>query len=715
MMRKKLMTGVIASALAASMALPTFAATNPNSVIDTTKKGTLTIHKLIENDGLNVEADGQVNAGESRLPVGNVEFSYVKIADLVNVAGKLDGTGETAVGMYYRPTDKFDAFVAAVGFTPTPIEIGGVKYYTTESVETIMKQALTTENEMAINSYVDANAGAQAFTAADGSLTFANMDLGLYVVAETDITFHDGIAGNSTSDANDTFKIEAIDAHGTTTEHTYAYGQVYHESVNPEAPVVETPAAPFMVSLPTTNTAVLNGDAAGSVWQYEVHVYPKNQTTSIFKRIIDPDEVDGAETLRTSEDYQIGDTIEQVIWADVPKLQANYLNGNNDASLPNDLQDNNIADTVNKHTVYKIKDTITDGWTFDTVTKVVIGPRLGQANVNGNNYNTYIPTKANEFDTFTTVLTLGTDYTVVFDANDPHEFEVVFLTDGLAKLDALTEDAQVAVFFESTLNEDAKIGQVIQNMNYPTLTWKNTNTSERAICGNEIYAYTYQLDIKKEGVVDATNVKFVVSRTDTNDIAQAAEKDLTDTVSDLTFLNQDDSIQFVQEAAGIYHVYDAHHDAADSVEVTTINRVDYYTLTPDNTGKLTIKGLDSNTYTFKEVQTEDENNLLKSTFDVEIKAADDAAASLRDGIIASAKVSTEIGDDVDITIGVIDANMSTPNTKNNGIASMQVNNYDAVDLRTGGTGRYMITSVGIVMMVAICAVVVGKKKREENI
>ena len=750
MRKDKLFSGLLAGTMALSAVIPAMAVTTTDSVIDPAKTGKLTIHKLIDNQGNNQEADGLVNPTENRLPVKDVEFSYAKIADLVNVSGATTDGGETAVGFYYKPLANFTDFETALGVTIEKTTIGGETYYTTEAVEAAMRSVLTSETEMAVSQFVNAQADASAagsghiWTDANGTASKDTMDLGLYLIAETDISYHDGAAGNTQAgtagyygknvalDAGK-YVVSSIDAHGQTTTHSYNEGDFYRESTNPEAPVVETAAAPFLVSLPTTNTAVVDGNAPGTVWQYDVDVYPKNQTTQIVKRIVDPDEADGVETLRTSEDFQIGDRIEQVIWADAPILQPNYLNEKDSVNNPGVEDDAETGTAKNKHTKYVISDTMTEGLTVDKVTKVAFGNRVVEAGASGNNnvagssYNSYIALKANEFNGFTAFA--EEDYTVTY-APDKHSFQVELTSTGLAKLDAATTDQQVIVYFDSTMNSNAKIGEVAQNMNYPTLTWKNTNTAERSINGNEVYDYTYQLNIKKEGVKDATNVKFIVDRTDANDVNAATEKNLgdpavtsnTSKIPSITFdlTLADGDVWFVEEAPGVYHVWDntyaiAANDAEGAPETTVINGGTYHTLTPAADGTLIIKGFDSDKYTFKEVQTEDESNLLRSTFTVDIAAADSAdIVDMRDGKVKTATVQTS--DDaapVAITIGVDDVNMPDAG-KNAGIMSMIVNNYDAIDLRTGGAGRMAIYSVGVAMIgVMGIGLIVYKKKKEE--
>ena len=819
------------------------------------------------------------------------------------------------------------AYRDAVRALDTKAEQNGIlKYYTAEGLEQAMQKVITTLGEEKINHWVLENAPTQddaneyssmgfgektgqrseGYTDDHGKVTFSGMDLGLYIVAETDISYHDGYAGawndsaggghinndqmNTYDSAGGTYTITPLDGWNQEDKHTYAEGELYRESYNPEGPVLESLAAPFLVSIPTTNTTdTTNGGTgdntgeAGTVWQYTIDVYPKNQSTGIYKRILDPDEngMEGAssrESLRTSEDYQIGDTISQVIWADAPVLQKNYLYDSSDEGfgdgVSGDVQDRPESNAENRHLGYVISDTMTKGLSFEGVTGVSIIPKyqlsgqnaektiytdgngtivpesaaldhgqlkktvkfyddndqeitkemfedrtgvsassvqykvdidntgtdvgtgttypaksgLNQTDANGVTHyyatrisykqiviasgSASIPTTSDAFDVKAPVtsteggttsviagagetLEAGVDYEVIsdlttqqvslqdFEGNqkvvvpmitdgEHHGFAVKLTEAGLEKLNARTEDSIIVVFFDSILNKDATIGQVYQNMNYPTLNWVNTNSSFREIRGNEVYDYTYELQLQKKGVTDGHHVKFIISRDDNGDFAQSSDKDLTDTVSRVKTYGADDSIRFVKEADGVYHVWgylsgaeesDLAADGAEGgPEVSLVNGTHYYTVTPAEDGKLVLKGLDSNDYTFKEIQTEDENNLLKESFTVSLRAkdntAEDSLSSLRDGRIATATVKTKSGAATDITVGVagvtdgqdIDANTAT----NLGIAAMEVNNFDAIDLRTGGRGTTLLYIIGGLMTASVGAgIMISRKKNNK--
>lgn len=803
-------------------------------------------------------ADAQV-----KLEAANTAASTAETAYNNAVSGNSSATGSLATAEANLNSAKSDyasklaAYNSAVDALDSAAASGGIiKAYNVNTLEAMMVQALATTSEDVINNWVKANkttegAAADGYTDDNGVVCFSGLPLGLYMIAETDISYHDGIAGawndkaeggfinndqmNTYNTKGGTYSITPIDAHDQGIIHEYQYGDMYRESINPEWPVLESLAAPFLVSVPTTNAVdttaedVAAGDQygeAGTVWQYTIDVYPKNQSTAIYKRIVDPDESDNNETLRTSEDYQMGDLIEQIIWAEAPTLQPNYLD------VENPLE-------RNEHLGYVISDTMSEGLTFDKVTKVTIipGAQIKGANddaisyiyydpegnrcsaeealanpgdpVNsalntitkyydaeghevtkevfdsaselnigtyysrtlsykkiiqrGTSYTIPQPTNINQFDIVMDgsadmgiELVAGADYKVVntddeevrltnFDGETQtaiqkgtHGFAVVLTPSGLAKMNARGTDSIVCVYFNSILNKSASIGQATPaNMNFPSLMWVNSNTGIgvdgnifRKINGNEVYDYTYELVLKKEGVKDATNVKFVISRDDPmdgGDINQVQEKDLTDSVSqgygqEERPYDQDDSMRFVEEAPGIYHVWGYlpgenvdEGDSEDAFETTSVNGVTYNTLTPSSDGTLKIKGLDSNDYIFKEIKTEAGKNLLKDTFKVSLRAED----PMRDGRIKTATVSTGSSSPIGITIGAVGTefnDMMPDGIKNLGIASMAVTNYNVVDLRTGGEGTTILYICGIALLAAMGTgiVVAGKKKKSQE-
>ncbi len=97
------------------------------------------------------------------------------------------------------------------------------------------------------------------------------------------------------------FESGPTDANGLATIAKLPVGLYYvTETVYPDN---VTPVVPFLVTMPMTHPTELN------TWLYDVHVYPKNATTTAEKSVDD------------AAGVKIGDTIEWTILGDIPKAQ----------------------------------------------------------------------------------------------------------------------------------------------------------------------------------------------------------------------------------------------------------------------------------------------------------------------------------------------------------------------------------------------------------
>ena len=116
-------------------------------------------------------------------------------------------------------------------------------------------------------------------------------------------------------------------------------------------------------------------------------------------------------------------------------------------------------------------------------------------------------------------------------------------------------------------------------------------------------------------------------------------------------------------------------------------------ISPASNGTLKIKGLDSKTYTFKEVGTQNGYNLLRSTFDVRLTANNPV-----DGNLSKAELIAE-GETINIQAA-------------GGIASLAVVNSKTVTLKTGGVGNTMLYAAGIAVL--MCAFAFGFLVKDEG-
>ena len=233
---------VVALLLAALMALglmtTAFAA---ESTIDPGKKASLNIYKY---DITKASADGAWDAESyvstglhdnavidkmSKYAVQGVEFTYLRVADIAMNNEVVDG--QRQVGMLYGfdNSERSTAVLSAIGVTAADAHKseGGVNYFTSDMLNNKLAAALAanaTTVKNALETAVKNGGVAMTETDATGHTSASDMEQGLYLVVET------RVPENVTSTCN-----------------------------------------PFFVSLPMTTID-------GAAWNYDVTVYPKNQT-----------------------------------------------------------------------------------------------------------------------------------------------------------------------------------------------------------------------------------------------------------------------------------------------------------------------------------------------------------------------------------------------------------------------------------------------------
>ena len=236
---------VLALLLAALMALglmtTAFAATDSAPTIDPSKKASLSIYKYditkASNDGA-WDAESYVSTGLhddavidklSKYAIQGVEFTYLRVADITMNNEVLDGQRTVGVLYGFDGSERSNAVLSAIGLTGADAHKteDDVNYFTSDVLNNKLSTALTA-NATTVKNALEAAAknGGVAMTETDatGHTSASNMEQGLYLVVET------RVPENVTSTCN-----------------------------------------PFFVSLPMTTMD-------GTAWNYDVTVYPKNQT-----------------------------------------------------------------------------------------------------------------------------------------------------------------------------------------------------------------------------------------------------------------------------------------------------------------------------------------------------------------------------------------------------------------------------------------------------
>ena len=232
---------VLAMLMAVVMALSLITTAFAEPTIDTSKKASLSIYKYdittVGKDGA-WDVESYVSTGLhddaavdklSKYTIQGVEFTYLRIADITMNNEVVDGQRTVGVLYGFDTSDRSNAVLSAIGLTgaDTHKTEGGVNYFTSDMLNNKLAAALAA-NATTVKNALEAAVknGGVAMTETDtAGHTFADqMEQGLYLVVET------RVPENVTSTCN-----------------------------------------PFFVSLPMTTID-------GAAWNYDVTVYPKNQT-----------------------------------------------------------------------------------------------------------------------------------------------------------------------------------------------------------------------------------------------------------------------------------------------------------------------------------------------------------------------------------------------------------------------------------------------------
>ena len=232
---------VLAMLMAAIMALGLITTAFAEPTIDPGKKASLSIYKY---DITKASAEGAwdtesyISTGLhdnavvdklSKYAIQGVEFTYIRVADVTMNNEVLDGQRQVGVLYGFDSSERSNAVLSAIGLTAADAHktAGGINYFTSDMLNNKLATALAanaTTVKNALEAAVKNGGVAMTETDATGHTSASNMEQGLYLVVET------RVPENVTSTCN-----------------------------------------PFFVSLPMTTTD-------GVAWNYDVTVYPKNQT-----------------------------------------------------------------------------------------------------------------------------------------------------------------------------------------------------------------------------------------------------------------------------------------------------------------------------------------------------------------------------------------------------------------------------------------------------
>ena len=587
-----------------------FAATDSAPTIDPGKKASLNIYKyditMASKDGT-WDAESYVSTGLhddavidklAKYAVQGVEFTYLRVADIAMNNEVVDG--QRQVGVLYG-FDGADAVLSAIGLTATDAHKtdNGVNYFTSDMLNNKLAAALTanaTTVKNALEVAVKNGGVAMTETDATGHTSASNMEQGLYLVVET------RVPENVTSTCN-----------------------------------------PFFVSLPMTTID-------GAAWNYDVTVYPKNQTgnPTLDKTVREAKNSTGKNTGSLTDikdgythtaSASIGDTADYQIISTLPTI----------TSKASGLSEYTYVDTMSKGIRYNKNDVVIEFFKDAGCTD-----KIATWAENSGKFTVGYDDAAN---TMTIKMTEA-------GLNEINEAATVY-TDSVKRG---YSDCTMRITYAATLTADAKMGDT-DNPNEVELTWKRTNTTYYDSLKDCCHVYTHGIDVLKQFSDNGGNLRNVKFRlhNDTDDVFVIA--DLKD---------------------GVYY---AKGFTAKKSEATTF--------IPHSSGHIIVKGLEDDSYSLTETATDKGYVLLKDAVKIIIKANENGQCEKCSAklLTASATVNSK---DITMTEG----NAIVPLTV--------VNNPGFDLPKTGGYGTWMFTIGGVALLGAAAFIVIRSRKHKNE-
>lgn len=601
---------IVSLLLAAFMAIglmTTAFATEPT--INTGKRASLNIYKY---DITTASADGAWDAESyvstglhddavidklAKYAVQGVEFTYLRVAgiamnnELVN--------GRRRVGVLYG-FDGADAVLPAIGVTAADAykSENGKNYYTSDVLNGKLAAALAA-NATTVKNALEAavkNGTAMTETDAAGHTSAENLGQGLYLVVET------RVPENVTSTCN-----------------------------------------PFFVSLPMTTVD-------GTGWNYDVTVYPKNQTgnPTLEKTVRESKNSTGKNSGSLTDigdgyahtaTASVGDVVDYQIISTLPTI----------TSKATSLSEYTYVDTMSKGIRYNKQDVVIEFFKDAGCT-----------------------------DKITTWAEDSGKFTVTYD--DTANTMTIRMTEaGLTEInEAATvytdsvkrgySDCTMRITYSATLTADAKMGDT-DNPNEVVLTWRRTNNTYFDTLKDCCHVYTYGIDVLKRFSDNGGNLRNVKFRlhNDTDDCYIIA--DLKD---------------------GIYYA-----------KGITSKKSDATTFIPNSSGHIVVKGLEDDAYSLTEIATDKGYVLLKDAVKIVIKTAESGQCEK-----CGAKLLT-----VSATVNGKDVTMSEGNAI---VPLTVVNNPGFDLPKTGGYGTWMFTIGGVALLGAAAFIVIRSRKHKNE-
>lgn len=605
---------VFALLMAVVMALGLITTAFAEPTIDPAKKASLSIYKYdittAGKDGA-WDAESYVSTGLhddavidklSKYAIQGVEFTYLRVADITMNNELVDGQRQVGVLYGFDNSDRSSAVLSAIGLTATDAHKtdNGINYFTSDMLNNKLATALAanaTTVKNALETAVKNGGVAMSETDATGHTSASDMEQGLYLVAET------RVPENVTSTCN-----------------------------------------PFFVSLPMTTID-------GAAWNYDVTVYPKNQTgnPTLDKTVREDKNSTGKNTgsLTDIKDgyahtatASVGDTVDYQIISTMPTI----------TSKASDLSEYAYVDTMSKGIKYNKNDVAIEFFKDSGCT-----------------------------DKITTWAEDSGKFTVAYD--DAQNIMTIRMTEaGLSEInEAATvytdsvkrgySDCTMRITYAATLTADAATYGDRDNPNKVKLTWKRTNTTYYDTLEDCCHVYVYAIDLIKQF------------------------SDNNGTFGKVKFIAYNDTDGYYIKANMEGEVY--------NVTGFTSNKSEATMLIPNLKGHIILRGIEDDTYTLTEVATDKGYVLLRDPVKIMVITKEDGACE-RCGAALLTASATVNGEPVSMT----DANAVVP---------LRIINNPGFDLpKTGGYGVWMYTVGGVLLLGAAAFIVVKSRKHKSE-
>ena len=436
-----------------------------SDVIDTSKTGSITIHKYdmtaAKQGGVNLDnftSTGKQNtAAEAALEkyaIKGVEFSYLRVGDVEQQSenGKIQ--------MIYELPTALQQILGLASSDAAKTE-GSKTYFTSQIINDKLAQALedNTATKDKLEAYMGQSGTAMDETNANGVTSKDKLPLGLYLIVETKAP------ENVTYTTN-----------------------------------------PWFVQLPSTDSNVDD-------WFYDVICYPKNETgnPTLDKRVRNNPDQDNVTTANADKlaDFTSARN-EYKYQSTVTASKAERLDYQFISKLPH------ITSSTTYLSTYTFDDKMAKGMTYSKDAVIAIYENRDAAdstNVNNVDKSGAIAVwKSSDTDPKFTA-TYGK-------SGDDSTMKIEMTKAGLNELNKKYSDKYIMVYYTAKVNTDDSVVLGDKgNPNDVSLTWKRTSINYYDILKDESIVYSYGYDLTKkfsDGKGDPTKVKFVVQNKSDN-------------------------------------------------------------------------------------------------------------------------------------------------------------------------------------------------------